>query len=112
MTGGRLSVDMDRAVVVLHRFAGFVAAHPGLPELVSVRVMWSHLARDWEVEAQLSIHAVGTVDAWAMALDDAAVIVRHADGHDTGPRLHREACGSAHGVAVSVWQRVPVDGAS
>jgi hypothetical protein len=103
MNAEDFDVDMARCAVMLRCFADFMAARPGLPQLASLSVTWSHVARLWEVRCQLDGESVMGIARWALALEDPVESTRDGNDKYLGPYRQRAVSGTVHGHAVTVW---------
>ncbi|MDI2130824.1 hypothetical protein [Yinghuangia seranimata] len=57
-------IDMASGADALGGFGDYLAAHPGLPVLVSVQMSWNHVETEWEISGQLADDPAELV-AWA-----------------------------------------------
>lgn len=108
MRSSKFPVDMARCAVVLRCFADFIAARPGLPDLVAVDVVWSHMAETWEVKGQLPHDCTpDDVVRWALVLDDPVTTADERQHAEDEPYLLHTATGTVHGHPVVVWLHLP-----
>ncbi|UGQ15133.1 hypothetical protein LO772_17120 [Yinghuangia sp. ASG 101] len=103
-------IDMRGGANVMRCFADFISARPGLPEAAAVQVVWSFIARAWEIRVQLEGDAAGNVERWAVALDDPVITSETKERGCAGRYVRHQVDGTAHGHPVNVWTHLPFGG--